>query len=974
MTEIISWFSIANNSGLNVVSLGTPGLKENIDEQILTGGMTAIQQMLGSELGKNEDRWIGGGDTTKLGRFRISIDDDEVVAQFLLMSKDNTPVPMSLVNLSEALVKDFTERLLKTKKWVDSQSKFLTLSSRDVLPEFTSSIIQIRKKFKLSFNDNYFNDAVIELFKKSLTDYESYPELVEISDYRKEYTYKKASSLVSKKKGDYLSQFAVSLLVNVIDKEPLFFVYYKKPKEAPKAIEDTLKLLIGSTTIAQMNVLFKEVIDEVLEKDVRDILSPIEPANLHASKRDIEEALTNSTYKRVLKKQPIVFLGNHELKTSTQSFSDVIDGLVKNIFDEFDLGNILASLVEKMYEKESEECKQVVGEFFREFALHFPLGMPNNAWRFLSFMIFRIQNITKTSVTDIIQSLDIGESHKKNISEKINEHIKTSGIIDSKDRIPVYTLDANHPPEEYLEFFNALSNTIASMVQQFFNKIVWNGENEFGEFIKDVVSHSEEFSIRAQRCYTFVGMYNLLSKRLVNIVESDIFPQVNVFFESNTRRSKKSSKDESYDNQLTPEDVISRFTEYTTLEIEKQIKSFNEECDSAFQHCIKAKGIFLNYLNDAQKRKFVSKKIDKVSLEFSHHKLSSKFESGLLPIKNEFIDLIDWVDKSEKQINNELKELKENKKTSKQFEKLITKKETNFIKKIRKIEITIRESKKNIEKDINNVKIKMKKEPEKLNKELTKIYNSFAFPGLKIRVKSGTIKKLPDKNKLLKELLVSIKAKTDYDVFTLNEIIADYSTFTIFSKIRTKTINKALDMVINQPGESDVVSMAVQDANMKSRYTGNFDFLKIFEKRFIEFSRAKLANILTFVNEELTRSFFTKDIPVTVIKQRSKNVLTVKIGNLDPSSNQKVGKVSDIAYVTKIGNNHSFHLKFPINKIPPNSGELTANQVIRWYSWRNVVDNKFKAFTDILEFSSATLGHLKEYEEFISFVYTLSNS
>ncbi|MHA2272956.1 MAG: hypothetical protein ACXACI_13905 [Candidatus Hodarchaeales archaeon] len=52
--RVQTWYSVASVTGLSLVSLGSPGLKSEMDEQIFTGGTTAVAQLLGEEVWRNE--------------------------------------------------------------------------------------------------------------------------------------------------------------------------------------------------------------------------------------------------------------------------------------------------------------------------------------------------------------------------------------------------------------------------------------------------------------------------------------------------------------------------------------------------------------------------------------------------------------------------------------------------------------------------------------------------------------------------------------------------------------------------------------------------------------------------------------------------------------------------------------------------------------------------------------------------------
>ncbi len=83
----VVWVSLASVSGLSLISLGQPGLRTDLDEQVYTGGLTAVQAMLGGEVGGDTDRFVGGSHSNRTGRFRMNNETGgELVGQYLLIS------------------------------------------------------------------------------------------------------------------------------------------------------------------------------------------------------------------------------------------------------------------------------------------------------------------------------------------------------------------------------------------------------------------------------------------------------------------------------------------------------------------------------------------------------------------------------------------------------------------------------------------------------------------------------------------------------------------------------------------------------------------------------------------------------------------------------------------------------------------------------------------------------------------------
>ena len=148
-TDPVTWISLASLAGLSLVSLGQPGLKSGLDEQVYTGGLTAVQQILGGEIGGDTTRFVGGSDKHKTGRFLVKSSSSELIGQFLLISPRNLPVAPALIEYYEHLVTFFAEETLKTDLVEKAEKMYSAFGVSDIIPFFLSSIKKARKKVSI---------------------------------------------------------------------------------------------------------------------------------------------------------------------------------------------------------------------------------------------------------------------------------------------------------------------------------------------------------------------------------------------------------------------------------------------------------------------------------------------------------------------------------------------------------------------------------------------------------------------------------------------------------------------------------------------------------------------------------------------------------------------------------------------------------------------------------------------------------
>ena len=184
----VVWVSLASVSGLSLVSLGQPGLRTDLDEQVYTGGLTAVKAMLGGEVGGDTDRFVGGSHSNRTGSFiRRTDTGGELVGQYLLISPNNIKVADELAEHYEHLVAIFAELTLRTELYKRVEREFRALGVDDVLDLFLESVVKARKKKSISLDNKYFFSALKQVVMKSVNDYEYSSTLVKIAEFKGKY-------------------------------------------------------------------------------------------------------------------------------------------------------------------------------------------------------------------------------------------------------------------------------------------------------------------------------------------------------------------------------------------------------------------------------------------------------------------------------------------------------------------------------------------------------------------------------------------------------------------------------------------------------------------------------------------------------------------------------------------------------------------------------------------------------------------
>ncbi|MHA2074148.1 MAG: hypothetical protein ACW97X_05985 [Candidatus Hodarchaeales archaeon] len=409
----VVWVSLASVSGLSLISLGQPGLRTDLDEQVYTGGLTAVQAMLGGEVGGDTDRFVGGSHSNRTGRFRVQNDTGgELVGQFLLISSKNLKVADDLVDHYEQLVSIFAESTLQTELYKRVEREFRALGVNDVLELFLESIKKARKQKSIHLNDKHFFRALKEATSKSINDYEYSPTLVKISEYKGKY--RDLSPQLKSEKEQLLSELSVDVMELITSDHPHALVLFPKINSIRKDLIKHLKNEIKDLNAKEgLEEIIKDFEKNELAKFLDDFaLHEVNKANLHAR---LEDEIFNK-FKREF---PLLFLIDPEI----EGFKESIKFLTTEINEQYDLGGTLSRIgVDMLKGREKEEILFI--PYIRHFCDQFSTGLTISAWKYMQVLFRIISQETKNNVEKILPTLkdQIPESHFANVEKMITRY------------------------------------------------------------------------------------------------------------------------------------------------------------------------------------------------------------------------------------------------------------------------------------------------------------------------------------------------------------------------------------------------------------------------------------------------------------------------------------------------------------------------------------------------------------------------
>lgn len=514
------WFSIGTTTGLSIVSIGTPGLKSELDEQVFAGGMTAISHLLGSEIGVTQDEFIGGGDTSRIGRFKIvnAAKERDAIAQFLLVSR-GTKIPQLLVEFSKIFIKYFGSSILDSALWdkVEEQHAVLNISEtlELILEGFSRARMQIGRG-KIPLIGTALNEAIKQQIERGISDFSFSDSLEELSIM----PFQEALSIINSKRSQLLEEFALDCLLAVLEDNPLALILMENPRNAITSVKKTLKgqfSILGEKTAQYVEKISQSLFD----REINEVLDSFNLINLRAQKKELTQQIQKDLTKKIIQKHPLLVLIDPNLKARTGSLDQIVDKLVTSILDEHDLGGTLGKIAAEILPRGSLSSS-FTADFIRTFC-NFSSGLTKHAWSFIKSIYEILCYEYGKELEKVIEEAEIAQSHKEMIQKKILTGSKTSKLKKSKTKsfIPEITFKVKQA-EKFQRFLSALAGTITIGVQLVFNRVIFSPEEinpGIGILPQVYAQRLEELANKAQIAQNFINALEYISNKRWNILD-----------------------------------------------------------------------------------------------------------------------------------------------------------------------------------------------------------------------------------------------------------------------------------------------------------------------------------------------------------------------------------------------------------------------------------------------------------------------
>ncbi|HKZ40091.1 MAG TPA: hypothetical protein VJ044_03965, partial [Candidatus Hodarchaeales archaeon] len=223
------WFSLAMEYGLAFVSLGKPGTG---DEQLLTGGLTAVESLLGPEIGaQHNDGLVIDHKSSIMERFPVRNDKgDRIFAQYLLQAPNKDQVvPPELKIVARTFIENLGVQLLLSSFWEELKIAVQVLTPGQIYPYLMTAYESCHRKTKVRIDDKSFTNLLKAKVLNSFTDSSFSETLDKISNQ----DYEEIKKTLDSNRKAYITQYHNEILLKVIHERPLDFL-----QASPKLVKD----------------------------------------------------------------------------------------------------------------------------------------------------------------------------------------------------------------------------------------------------------------------------------------------------------------------------------------------------------------------------------------------------------------------------------------------------------------------------------------------------------------------------------------------------------------------------------------------------------------------------------------------------------------------------------------------------------------------------------------------------------------
>ena len=865
MAKYNAWFSLALEYGLSILSLGKAGQG---DDQLLTGGLTAVETLLGSEIGiTQKEGFVVDHGSSHMERIPIRQEDQILFAQFLVQSLDGEKVEQSYKDLAKTFINELSSGILNSTIWDEVKDAPQILSINKVYKFVLQAHENTYSKIKINSDNNLIISIIKDIILSAFLNYQFSETLDAISN--------KDINTVQ----DYLVPNREILINNmnldiqgkIVQEYPLAFLL-TQPKYYKNEIEDLINRELEFNRHEQTNNRIFDIIEEIFADDsLRNLIQKFDVTTLRQDRDNISELIENLLRERLLHKSPIVFLLNTEINLKPIIQEKVID----RVLNEFDLGDILSKIAKTLILKahpEDEMQARLVLNFFLDLSQIFPGGLPKQLWIIITNLLQIYSVEARQDLLQINKIMTIEDYFWSTIEENIktyqNFHIGNFDMADSG--------------HELINLFNGVREAIGRSFHSFYTEFIWNISTEsFGTYI-NALQHNIMNAFQAlQTMFYFVKYLNFVASK-----KFSYYDPIKLGF--NFKDFIKLTKSEVISSrQIAIQDMSEMNLEnITSYYSKKMLESINNDkinisrWVSRLNLTVKELEKFFSEVEKADSNSFSSKKLPSITFSKPENfvyanEFISAIEKDLKVLSDNWSQIEELYEKCKSDVENE----KDSKKGSKRISKFVD--EAN--KALQKGKDKISQIEK-ISPQLDSLKGNFDSEIDKVQKEIPKIIEKEKVKSIKLDIDSqGNIKSV-DLDKIKNLIIKEENKRFKGDSFiTDSEFLFAYCTTFLFDSLTPAMTSKAIDLAIFNPKSSRLISTVIDEGREKrTNGNNNFDFFASLKNEIIRTGKSVLA-LTQSIAQSIHKEISTDTFPLKTFVAQNDEVLAVEIGALDKS-------------------------------------------------------------------------------------------
>jgi hypothetical protein len=842
----VVWVSLASTAGLSLISLGQPGLRSDLDEQVYTGGLTAVQQMLSGEVGGDTTRFVGGSHSNKTGRFLVKGSESELVGQFLLISPENLPVDPTLIDYYEHLVSIFAQETLKTDHYRRVQEFYMSLGVNDVLDTFFYSIKQARKKVSIPHNENLFSTALHNTLLKSINEYEYSVTLVKVSEFKGKYTDLKER--MNSERKTLLADFETDILEFLASEYPHALVMFPKIDSLEKSLSKSL-----NSEMAKINM--KNHLEELIQEfETNELSQFLEEFSLHEiTKTNLRSSFEDELFHKFKREYPLLYL----IDPNINGFPEIIDSFTKRINEQYDLAGTLTRIGKAIIGEGRELEERLVLPYITHFCNQFSAGLTESAWKYMQ-IVFKL--ITMESNIDVI---DILPNFKDQIPESHFSTVETNMTKYKLAKLAPISFTIKKASDA-LPFYRALFSTIGFGVNSIICDLALN-ETTTENFFWHTAHNLNEFIRIIHHTYALFSVYVYLERNQSRMNFTVSYPGKGSF--------EKSQEDIAKDPLIICEAFIKANIDGLRKENQLVERKF-EEFQQAFSKRIME---VENYLSQDPKRisKGYSfkglKELDKLSLSFKPLK---SVEEIIEKVQADYEKLITEINPDLDRVKDAFVQFQNGKIDKKTLEKILENR--GFLNKIRNnFEKMIQKTQADINKKYRDSPSIVEKEFKSRSKDISKEYNqacsflNFDRKGLR----KGESNLIPDPSSTISNLQASINQKFTKERFLNRENLGFY-----YFHARYRTLPKNLENEISDSLVQRKSYPLLKEAIEYQKKDPSIDIFRSYSIVLEEYAKDFINSIFEDADKIFGKNILKRDMDVFFSKEDKITVPTLELG------------------------------------------------------------------------------------------------